>query len=81
MVLPRNGSYPEPPYWPNKLSDTASMYIYKFLFDLVETEAVFSSYIMDGGPGPAALFYLNEEYVGWWPASTIERAQQYAERL
>lgn len=78
----REGSYPPPPYWPERLTrpgDVGPLTPWWLLSALFETAEVRHIYLADGDPGPCWTEWTGEgEYLDWHPALTIERAERFA---
>lgn len=76
----REGSYPAPPRWPEKLCTIERAISRHPLCPLIETEAIQHDYVADGYPGPCSISFRNGVFVGWMPALTVDRAEEYARR-
>lgn len=78
--MERNGTYPAPPFWPEKLATNGRPLHPHPLNPLLESEAVQHDYIADGWPGPCSISFRDGEFWTWMPAITVERAEGYALR-
>lgn len=76
----REGSYPPPPYWPERLASGPIRYLGQvgWVMALLETSVIHHTYIADGYPGPCITEWLGDQFGSWHPALTVERALRIA---
>jgi hypothetical protein len=74
----REGSYPPPPFWPDKLCFADAPLAPHPLSSFHESDAVQHDYVADGWPGPCAISFRDGKFINWRPALTVERAEKYA---
>jgi len=76
----REGEYPPPPFWPKRLTGAGGPVGFWDASTFLEIEGVEHTYIADGWPGPCWTVWNDEEFAGWFPALSIERAERGAAR-
>lgn len=76
--MKREGFYPAPPFWPEKLCSASTPERPHPLDPLVDSDAVQHDYIADGWPGPCSISFRDGSFLSWWPSLTIERAEAKA---
>lgn len=75
----REGAYPAPPYWPERLTgERSALSTADTLFALRETDMCLHTYIADGWPGPCVTEWIGDRFIDWHPCLTIERAERFA---
>lgn len=80
-MIGREGSYPPPPRWHDKLCTIERDLPTHPLHPFLESDAVQHDYIADGCPGPCVISFRNDAFAGWWPYLTVERAERFGEAL
>ena len=79
--MSREGSYPAPPYWPERLTGGHLQVPFDLIMAVAETSDVRHSYIADGYPGPCVTIWSDKAFLDWLPALTVERAEQKAAKI
>lgn len=74
--MTHEGTYPAPPFWPERLATFAGRPPFTLEMALTDTDEVRHTYIADGYPGPCWTDWSGcGVYIDWWPAMTIDRAE------
>jgi hypothetical protein len=71
----REGTYPPPPFWPDKLT-VGGVIGARPLNPIWESPSVQHDFVADGSPGPCVISFLDGEFFSWWPTLTVERAEE-----